>query len=78
MGDLSMRRGKITKIENRPDAQVIAALVPLSEMFGYSTKLRSASQGRAIYTMQFDSYQRVSESIASEIVHKTGGVYQPV
>jgi elongation factor G len=77
MGDLNMRRGKIEKIENRTDAQVIEALVPLSEMFGYATRLRSMSQGRAIYTMQFDSYQRVSDSIAQELVKKFGGTYQP-
>ncbi len=78
MGDLNMRRGKILKIENRPDSQVINVSVPLSEMFGYATKLRSISQGRAIYTMQFDSYQRVPDKKASELVHKFGGVYQLV
>jgi len=50
----------------------------LSEMFGYSTKLRSLSQGRAIYTMQFNSYQRVPDNIATELVRKFGGVYQLV
>ena len=78
MGDLNMRRGKIDNIENRPDAQVIQVYVPLSEMFGYATKLRSLSQGRAIYTMQFDAYQKVSESISAELVKKFGGVYQVV
>ncbi len=76
MGDLNMRRGKIQHIENRPDAQVIEASVPLSEMFGYSTKLRSLSQGRAIYTMQFEAYTRVLDTIAAELVHRFGGVYQ--
>ncbi len=75
MGDLNMRRGKIEKIENRPDSQVITAFIPLSEMFGYSTKLRSVSQGRAIYTMTFHSYQRVSDSIATELMSKFGGTY---
>jgi elongation factor G len=75
MGDLNMRRGKIEKIENRPDSQVITAFIPLSEMFGYSTKLRSVSQGRAIYTMTFHSYQKVSDSIATELVSKFGGTY---
>ena len=78
MGDLNMRRGKIENIENRPDAQVIHSSVPLSEMFGYATRLRSLSQGRAIYTMQFDSYQKVSDNIAAELVNKFGGVYQAV
>ena len=78
MGDLYMRRGKIEGIENRPDAQVINASLPLSEMFGYSTKLRSLSQGRAIYTMQFNSYLRVPDNIATELVRKFGGVYQLV
>jgi elongation factor G len=78
MGDLNMRRGKILKIENRPDSQVIDASVPLSEMFGYSTKLRSLSQGRAIYTMQFNSYRKVLDNIAVELVNKFGGTYQLV
>ena len=75
MGDLNMRRGKIEKIENRPDSQVINSFIPLSEMFGYSTKLRSVSQGRAIYAMTFHSYQKVSDSIATELVSKFGGTY---
>ncbi len=78
MGDLNMRRGKIEGIGNRPDSQVINASIPLSEMFGYSTKLRSLSQGRAIYTMQFNSYQKVPDNIATELVRKFGGVYQLV
>ncbi len=78
MGDLNMRRGKIDNIQNRSDAQVIHASVPLSEMFGYSTKLRSLSQGRAIYTMLFNSYQKVSDTIAAELVNKFGGLYQTV
>jgi elongation factor G len=75
IGDLNMRRGKIEQIENRPDAQVIRAMVPLSEMFGYSTRLRSMSQGRAIYTMEFNSYAQVSPVLAKELVAKLGGVY---
>ncbi len=78
MGDLNMRRGKILKIENRPDSQEIDASVPLSEMFGYATKLRSLSQGRAIYTMQFSSYRKVLDNIATELVNKFGGTYQLV
>ena len=76
IGDLSMRRGRIVKIENRPDAQIIKGLVPLSEMFGYSTRLRSMSQGRAIYTMEFNSYSPVSPTLAKELVAKFGGTYQ--
>ena len=75
-GDLNMRRGKIEKIENRPDAQVINGHVPLAEMFGYATRLRSLTQGRAIYTMEFESYAPVSESIAKELISKLGGTYQ--
>ncbi len=78
MGDINMRRGRISKVETRPDAQVIRSLVPLSEMFGYATKLRSMSQGRAIYTMQFEAYQTVSESKAKEILATFGGSYQAV
>ena len=65
MGDLSSRRGRIGGMEARGNTQVVTAQVPLSEMFGYSTDLRSRTQGRATYTMQFDSYQQVPESIAT-------------
>ena len=73
MGDLSSRRGKIGGMTQRGDAQVVAASVPLSEMFGYSTTLRSMSQGRAIYSMQFSHYQEVPKSKAEEIVAKVKG-----
>jgi elongation factor G len=73
MGDLSSRRGKIGGMTQRADAQVVAASVPLSEMFGYSTTLRSMSQGRAIYSMQFSHYQEVPRSKAEEIVAKVKG-----
>jgi elongation factor G len=73
MGDLNSRRGKIEGFSARKDAQVIKALVPLSEMFGYATVLRSMSQGRAIYSMQFDHYSSVPKSIAEEISEKTLG-----
>lgn len=73
MGDLNSRRGKIEGFSARKDAQVIKAHVPLSEMFGYATILRSMSQGRAIYTMQFDHYSAVPKSIAEEISEKTLG-----
>ena len=73
MGDLNSRRGKIEGFTARKDAQVIKAKVPLSEMFGYATVLRSMSQGRAIYTMQFEHYDEVPKSIAEEIAEKTLG-----
>jgi elongation factor G len=73
MGDLSARRGKIGGMTQRADAQVVAASVPLSEMFGYSTTLRSMSQGRAIYSMEFSHYQEVPKSKADEIVAKVKG-----
>jgi elongation factor G len=73
LGDLSSRRGKIGGMTQRADAQVIGASVPLSEMFGYSTTLRSMSQGRAIYTMQFSHYEEVPKSKAEEIVTKVKG-----
>jgi elongation factor G len=60
-------------MEARGNTQVVTASVPLSEMFGYSTDLRSRTQGRATYTMQFDSYQQVPESIASEIIKRVRG-----
>jgi elongation factor G len=68
MGDLNSRRGKIEGFTARRDAQVIRALAPLSEMFGYATRLRSMTQGRAIYTMQFSHYSQVPQSVADEIV----------
>ncbi len=73
MGDLSSRRGKIGGMTQRADAHVVAASVPLSEMFGYSTTLRSMSQGRAIYSMQFSHYQEVPKSKAEEIMAKVKG-----
>ena len=73
MGDLSSRRGKIGGMEERGGAQVIKAMVPLSEMFGYSTTLRSATQGRAVYSMQFAQYEEVPKSKADEIIAKVRG-----
>jgi len=70
LGDLSARRGKIGGMTQRGEAQVIAATVPLAEMFGYSTKLRSMSQGRAVYSMEFAHYEEVPKSKAEEIVAK--------
>jgi elongation factor G len=73
MGDLNSRRGKIEGFSARKDAQVIKSLVPLAEMFGYATVLRSMTQGRAIYSMQFSHYNEVPKSIADEISEKTLG-----
>ena len=73
MGDLSSRRGRIEGMEARGNTQVVRAQVPLSEMFGYSTDLRSRTQGRATYTMQFHSYQEVPGQIATEIVKRVRG-----
>jgi len=68
MGDLNSRRSRILGVENRGNAQVISANVPLAEMFGYSTDLRSRSQGRATYTMQFCRYEPVPKALAEEII----------
>ncbi|MCK9407796.1 MAG: elongation factor G [Bacteroidetes bacterium] len=73
MGDLNSRRGKIEGITPRKDAQVIKAMVPLSEMFGYSTTLRSMTQGRALYTMQFDHYDETPKSVSEQIIEKVKG-----
>jgi elongation factor G len=72
IGDLNSRRGRIEGMTQRNDAQVIKASVPLAEMFGYSTDLRSITQGRAIYTMQFDHYETAPRSVAEEIVSAAG------
>jgi elongation factor G len=73
IGNLSSRRGKVEGMEQRGNSQVIRAQVPLAEMFGYATDLRSRSQGRATYSMQFNSYQEVPDSIAQEIVKRIRG-----
>jgi elongation factor G len=73
IGDLTSRRGRIQHMEGRGSAQVINARVPLSEMFGYATDLRSRSQGRATYTMQFDSYEQAPKSVSEEVVAKAAG-----
>jgi elongation factor G len=73
IGDLSRRRGRIEGMEAAWQQPGHRAQVPLSEMFGYATDLRSRTQGRATYTMQFDSYQQVPEAIASEIVKRVRG-----
>jgi elongation factor G len=72
IGNLSSRRGRIESMNPLGNAQVVKALVPLSEMFGYATDLRSASQGRADFTMQFDRYEEVPASIAAELTEQSG------
>jgi elongation factor G len=69
-GDMSRRRGQIQGIEPRTGVETVTALVPLSEMFGYATALRSATQGRAAFTMQFERYEPVPQSIAETIKGK--------
>ena len=73
MGNLSSRRGKIEGMEDRSNTKVIRAKVPLGEMFGYATDLRSQTQGRASYTMQFFDYEPVPKAVRDEIVAKNGG-----
>ncbi|MGE5315618.1 MAG: elongation factor G [Acidobacteriota bacterium] len=73
MGDLNSRRGKIEGIAPRRDAQVVKAMVPLSEMFGYATQMRSMTQGRALYTMQFSHYDETPKSVSEAIIEKVKG-----
>ena len=74
IGDLNARRGSVMGVVNRPDAHVVTAVVPLSEMFGYATRLRSLTQGRAIHSMQFSRYQEAPKNIADEIIAKVRGI----
>jgi elongation factor G len=73
IGDLNRRRGRVNGMEQRGNAQVVNAHVPLSEMFGYATDVRSMTQGRATYTMQFDSYEEVPPNIAEKVVEARTG-----
>jgi elongation factor G len=73
IGDLNSRRGQIQAMEDISGAKVVKAVVPLSEMFGYVGDLRSKTQGRANYTMQFDSYAEVPRNVAEEIIKKVRG-----
>jgi len=77
IGDLNRRRGQVHGMEPRGNAQVVTAHVPLSEMFGYATDVRSMSQGRATYTMQFDRYDEVPPNIAEKIIEHRRGVPVP-
>ena len=74
IGDLSSRRGRIGGMFQRSDARVVASSVPLSEMFGYSTRLRSITQGRAVYSMQFSRYEEMPAAMAEQIIAKVKGV----
>src|SRR5699024_12049426 len=73
MGDVTSRRGRIEGMEELGNAQLVNAFVPLSEMFGYATALRSNTQGRGTYTMFFDHYDEVPKSISEEIIKKNAG-----
>ena len=73
IGDLSARRGKVEGMEQRGSSHIVRAQVPLSDMFGYATDLRSRTQGRATYSMQFHAYNEVPESIAREIIARARG-----
>ncbi len=73
IGDLTSRRGKIGGMFNRSDARVVAASVPLAEMFGYATELRSLTQGRAVYTMQFSRYEPLPDNLEAQLVSKIRG-----
>jgi elongation factor G len=73
IGDLNSRRGQIQAMDERSGARVVRALVPLSEMFGYVGDLRSKTQGRASYSMQFDSYAEVPAAVSKEIIAKVRG-----
>ena len=68
IGDLNRRRGRVQGMEARGNAQIIRALVPLAEMFGYATDLRSMTQGRATYIMRFSHYEEVPPNIAEQII----------
>jgi elongation factor G len=73
IGDITSRRGRVQQMEARGNAQVISCKVPLSEMFGYATDLRSLSQGRAAYTMQFSAYEQAPKNVSEEVVAKAAG-----
>ncbi|MBB5181737.1 elongation factor G [Planomicrobium koreense] len=73
MGDITSRRGRVEGMESRGNAQVVRAMVPLAEMFGYATSLRSNTQGRGVFSMHFDHYEEVPKSISEEIIKKNKG-----
>ena len=73
IGDLNSRRGQVQGMEDRAGMKVVSALVPLAEMFGYANSIRSRTQGRASYTMEFGHYDAVPNNIAEAIIAKSGG-----
>ena len=73
MGDVTKRRGKVSGTDPKNKSQILNATVPLSEMFGYATDLRSITQGRAVFTMQFGHYDKVPASIQEQVVEKYSG-----
>jgi elongation factor G len=72
IGDLNKRRGQVNGMESKGTARVVKARVPLSEMFGYVTVLRTISSGRATSSMEFSSFEKVSDNIAKEVIEKSG------
>jgi elongation factor G len=74
IGDISSRRGHVTAVDHRGHLRVITALVPLAETFGYATDLRSLTQGRASYTMEFDHYEEAPQAVAEHIIGRVRGV----
>jgi elongation factor G len=73
IGDINSRRGRVQSMDARGKPQVITSRVPLAEMFGYATDLRSQTQGRATYTMQFSSYEQAPKAVSEEVVAKAAG-----
>ena len=73
MGDITSRRGRVEGMEARGNTQMVKSMVPLSEMFGYATSLRSNTQGRGTFSMHFDHYEEVPKSISEEIIKKNKG-----
>ena len=73
IGDLNKRRGQVNSMDERGGNKVITAFCPMAEMFGYSTDLRSQTQGRATYTMEFDHYDEVPKNVSEEIIKKRNG-----
>jgi elongation factor G len=73
INDLNSRRGRVNSMNSRANTQIIGATVPLAEMFGYATDLRSATQGRATYSMHFSSYEEAPKQVGEEVVAKVHG-----
>jgi elongation factor G len=73
LGDINSRRGQVQGSDQRGNARVVTAMVPLAETFGYSTDMRSMTQGRATYSMEFDHYEQVPSNVAEEIGRKRAG-----